>query len=376
MTTGHPGMASDFDRQCMLLAFDLARRGLGWVNPNPTVGAVLAKDGRILGRGFHRRCGGAHAEIEAMREARAQGHLLDGATLYVTLEPCCHTGRTAPCVDAIVREKIGRVVISEIDPNPLVCGKGVSALRAAGLAVETGLFLERALGQNDIFRHWVRHSKPWVALKMSVSLDGKISPARKTKNEVFYLIGEAAQRRVHWMRQEYDSILVGVNTVLQDNPQLTTRLADFHPLHHPMPIVLDAMARTPVGARLLRPILGRRKPLIVVGPRAPKKNCVALEKKGAQVLVVAKKQGRLALPPLLKQLAKTQIASVMVEGGAQVAKSFLENQLVDQLDWVLAPMLLGENGIPAVAGQDMVRQKFTPVATEKLGSDIWVRWKR
>ena len=153
MVSGAPVTPSDFDRQCMLQAFQLARLGLGWVNPNPMVGAVLARDGQILGQGYHRRLGAPHAEVEAIRQAKSKVDSLQGATLYVTLEPCCHTGRTPPCVAAIVQEKIARVVISEIDPNPLVSGKGVAALRAEGIVVENGLFLERALQQNDIFRH-------------------------------------------------------------------------------------------------------------------------------------------------------------------------------------------------------------------------------
>lgn len=360
------------DSQLMQRALMLARKGVGWTSPNPAVGAVIVRRRKVLGEGYHHRAGAPHAEIEALRDARRRGHDVRGATMVVTLEPCCHHGRTPPCTEALLKAGLARVVIAMRDPNPKVAGKGLRQLKKAGVRVTLGTLEKQAQALNEIFSHWIATRRPYVALKMSISLDGKISPSRKERGKVFYLIGKPALKRVHQMRQQFDGICVGIRTILQDNPQLTTRLPGKGPWKHPRPVVLDSNARTPLHANILKRLKHRKPAIIVVGPRAPKARIAALKRKGADVIQVRLTKSGLDLRQMLRELGKRQVTSLMVEGGAQVATSFLSQKLLDRADFVVAPIIL-PGGVPMLRMTGKVMPKLRSSSTERVGRDLWVR---
>ena len=363
------------DREFLQKALHLSKKGLGWVNPNPLVGAILVKGKTVLGKGYHKKSGLPHAEINAIQQAKQRGHSLKGSTLYVTLEPCCHHGKTPPCTDAIISSGIKRVVICEKDPNKTVCGKGISKLRKKGIKVEVGLLKEEALKQNQIYRHWITQNLPLVTLKMSISLDGKISPGNKEKGKVFYLIGKEALNRVHSLRQTYDAILVGIETLLQDDPQLNTRLPKLKSLRHPRPVVLDQYGRTPLDSKILKSITTR--PIIFVGKKATKENIDALTKKGAKVVKISTDADGLKISEVLEILKDLQITSVLVEGGARIAHSFLKGHWVNRLEIALAPIIIGPEGIPMVLGAKnghfpQILSQMEHLQVESLGKDLWL----
>ena len=231
------------DSSYMALAVELAERGVGWVSPNPLVGAVLVKDGCVIGRGWHERCGGLHAERAALADCREDPA---GAVLYVTLEPCCHTGRQPPCTEAILAAGIRRVVVGSMDPNPLVAGKGVELLRTHGVEVETGVLREQCDALNPVFFHYIRTKRPYVVMKYAMTLDGKIAAYTGASR---WITREAARRHVHEMRHRYRGILAGVGTVLSDDPLLTCRIPGGR---DPVRIICDTSLRTPLDSRIVR----------------------------------------------------------------------------------------------------------------------------
>jgi len=335
----------------MLAALRLARRGLGTTSPNPMVGAVLVKGRRVLGRGWHHQAGEPHAEIVALREAQRRGHSVRGATLYVTLEPCCTHGRTPPCTDAIIPAGIRRVVVGAIDPNPRHAGKGLSLLRKAGLRVTQGILEDECSRLNEAFNHWIVHRRPFVIVKAAMTLDGKIATATGDSK---WITGPLARAHgIRW-RQSVDAILVGVNTVLADDPKLTARspegvrtISRKHPLHR---IVLDAYARTPSNARVLN--TSEAAPTIVVVSRAAPTHRTRILAKKARVLVAPGSNGRIDLPWLLERLGSESILSLLVEGGGEVNASFLLGGLAQRVAFFYAPKVLGgANSRKAVAGE-------------------------
>jgi diaminohydroxyphosphoribosylaminopyrimidine deaminase / 5-amino-6-(5-phosphoribosylamino)uracil reductase len=331
----------------MRLALRLARRGYGTTSPNPMVGAVLVKGRNIIGRGWHHRAGEPHAEIEALRDAQERGHSVKGATLYVTLEPCCTRGRTPPCTDAIVAAGIKHVLAGAVDPNPRHRGRGIRILRRAGLAVTHGLMAEECARLNEAFNHWIVQRTPLVTVKAGMTLDGKIATAA---GESRWITGERARAYGMKLRQGMDAILVGINTVLADDPSLTVRIEKAEVQSHRLRrIVLDAKGRTPLGAKIVSDDWAALT-TIVVSESAPQRRMAALAKR-VNVLVAPCSGGKINLPWLLKRLGSQHVTSLLVEGGGEVNASFLLQGLAQRVVFFYAPMVLGgRDSRRAVAG--------------------------
>ena len=337
MTEGDP--AERFMRR----ALELAERGRGLTSPNPMVGAVLvAPGGEIVGEGFHARVGGPHAEIEALRAA---GPRARGTTLYVTLEPCSHHGRTPPCSRAVIDAGVAKVVAATGDPNPLVAGRGLAELRAAGIAVVTGVGTADAERQNRAFLTAMREHRPHVTLKAGMTLDGKIADLHGASR---WITGERARQHAHRLRSESDAIVVGIGTVLRDDPELTVRLGEPWP-REPWRVVLDTAARTPSGARLIRAGQPRRA-LIAVGAEAPEPRVRALADSGATIVACRVRDGRVDLGALLAELFAREVRAVLVEGGGEIHGAFLDAGLVDRVAMFAAPLLIGGRGATPVVG--------------------------
>jgi diaminohydroxyphosphoribosylaminopyrimidine deaminase/5-amino-6-(5-phosphoribosylamino)uracil reductase len=358
------------DQHWMRRALELAGRARGRTSPNPMVGAVLVKGGQVLGEGFHAYAGSDHAEVIALREG---GSAAAGATLYVSLEPCCHYGRTPPCVEQIVQAGIHRVVAACEDPNPAVSGKGISALRAAGLRVEAGLLAEEAERLNEAFFTHVRTGRPFVTLKVAASLDGKI--ATRT-GESRWITGESARRRVHQLRNEMDAVLVGIGTVLRDNPLLTTRLG-IAEQRDPIRVIVDNLARLPLRAQVVNRA-STAPTLLAVSQMAPRTKLEALEREGIQVIVVESSPRRVSLERLMEALGKRGILSIMVEGGAEINASALREGIVDKVLVFLAPILIGGKSTPTAVGGDGIESlaqalRLREVRIERFEDDILIQ---
>lgn len=350
------------DEHFMQIALELARNGEGAVNPNPIAGAVVVKDGRIIGRGYHREFGGPHAEVFALDEAGGQAR---GATMYVTLEPCCHHGKTPPCTSRIIEAEIARVVIACQDPNPMVNGEGIARLQEAGINVVKGVLEEEALRTNEIFFKFITTGIPFVQLKLAMSLDGKIATATGDSK---WITGKASRVEAHRLRRRFAAVLVGVETVIADDPQLTVRHV---PGKDPIRIVLDRQGRIPAGSRLLR----EKGRTIVVTATVLKEKEEALLALGAQVWRLSGEKGQLDLRSLLRCLGEQGIDSLLVEGGGETVASFLEASLVDRVSFFIAPILLGGKGaVPAVGGSGVERVaegiRLKDVEVEWIGEDL------
>ncbi|MBI4794053.1 MAG: bifunctional diaminohydroxyphosphoribosylaminopyrimidine deaminase/5-amino-6-(5-phosphoribosylamino)uracil reductase RibD [Deltaproteobacteria bacterium] len=332
---------TDPDVLFMRMALLEARKGLGRTSPNPAVGAVIVKDGKVIARGYHRKAGTPHAEVHALREA---GDNARGATLYVTLEPCNHTGRTPPCTRAILAAGISRVVVGMIDPNPHVSGAGSDLLRQNGLAVTVDVLGDACRELNYPF---IKHSTtglPWVIMKAGCSLDGRIAAPGGQSG---WITGEKSRAEVHRIRDRVDAILIGAGTALADDPSLTTRLQGKRG-RDPVRIVLDSTLRLPVQARMLTQ-QSEAPTWIFCAPEADDGKADALQAAGARIIRVAKDEnGHLALRQILRFLGQEQINSLLVEGGGRVHGSFLRAGLVDQVAFFLAPLFLGGDSVPVV----------------------------
>jgi len=329
--------------QYMLQALALAEKGRGWTSPNPMVGAVVVRDGQVVGRGYHQRAGGPHAEVNAIDDA---GENARGATIYVTLEPCNHFGRTPPCTRKIMEAGIRRVVVAMTDPNPGVKGGGNQYLREQGIEIVTGVCEAQAQTLNEAFTTWITTGKPFVILKCAATLDGRI--ATRT-GDSRWVTGPAARRFVHRIRHAVDGILVGVETVKKDDPSLTTRL-DGEAGSDPTRIILDTHLSIPPTAKLLH-LQSDAPTWVVCGPDADAGRRSALEAMGAQVIPAAVAGGRIDLPALMQRLGGMRIGSLLIEGGGRVIGSALAANIVDKLYLFYAPKLLGgDDGIPMCRG--------------------------
>lgn len=358
---------SEADQLWMRRALDLAARARGRTSPNPMVGAVLVRDGEIVGEGFHAYAGSDHAEVVALDEAEGA---VAGATLYVSLEPCCHHGRTPPCVEAIAHAGIRRVVVACQDPNPAVNGQGVAALRAAGLPVDVGVLAEEAARLNEAFFTQIRTGRPFVILKTAASLDGKI--ATRT-GESRWITGESARRHVHRLRNEVDAVLVGIGTVLRDDPLLTTRLG-IADQRDPARVIVDNLARLPLRAKVVNRA-STAPTLLAVSQMAPREKLEVLEREGVQVIVVDGSPRRVSLERLMEKLGKLGFLSVMVEGGAEINASALREGIVDKILLFLAPMLIGGKSTPTAVGGDGIEAlsqavRLRDVRIERFDDDI------
>jgi diaminohydroxyphosphoribosylaminopyrimidine deaminase/5-amino-6-(5-phosphoribosylamino)uracil reductase len=341
--------ATGNDESFMRPALALARRGYGTTSPNPMVGAVLVKGGRIIGQGWHHCAGEPHAEIEALRDAERRRNSPKGATLYVTLEPCCTHGRTPPCTVAIKAAGIKRVVVAAKDPNPQHAGRGFLILRRAGIEVEHGVLAEEATKLNEAFNHWIVQRTPFVTVKAAMSLDGKIATA---SGESKWITGEEARAEGMRLRAGADAILVGVNTVLADDPSLTVRETPKTKIQTSRlrRIVLDSQARTPLKAKVVSDEFAALT-TIVVGKGAPARRIAALAKR-AQVWTAPLRGGRIDLRWVLKRLGGEKVTSLLVEGGGEVNASFLLGGFAQRVAFFYAPKILGgRDSRKAVAGE-------------------------
>ena len=330
------------NQRYMQAALKLARRGIGFVEPNPAVGAVLVKANQIIGRGWHKKFGGPHAEINVLEDCKTLGVSPAGATMYVTLEPCCHQGKTAPCTDVIIAAKLARVVVATIDPSEHAGGKGVEQLRNAGIDVQIGVCENEARLLNAPFIKFATTGKCWTVLKWAQSIDGKVAYAEKT-DEQKWISGELSRKDAHKLRRRVRGILVGVNTVLADDPLLTARPSRGK---KPTRIVLDSNLRIPLDCKLLATV--KKAPvLIVTSQEAMRTNpqiAETITKKGAELLAVPVEQGKCDIGFLLDELSRRGIAQLLVEGGPKVITSFLKEKLADEICVYITPKILGAQG--------------------------------
>jgi diaminohydroxyphosphoribosylaminopyrimidine deaminase/5-amino-6-(5-phosphoribosylamino)uracil reductase len=358
----------------MRRALRLARRGFGTTSPNPQVGAVLVKRGAIIGEGWHRRAGEPHAEIEALRDAARRGERAHGSSLYVTLEPCCTHGRTPPCTETIMAADIKRVVVAATDPNPAHAGRAFRILRRAGIRVTSGVLAAQATQLNEAFNHWIVRRTPTVTVKAAMTLDGKIATA---SGESKWITGEKSRAYGMKLRREADAILVGVNTILADNPALTVRGVQGPRFTIQSPrlrrIILDSRARTPLSAKVVSDGAAHLT-TIVVTKAAPLRRVNLLARR-VPVMVAPAKQGRIDLRWLLKKLGEENVTSLLVEGGGEVNASFLLGGLAQSVAFFYSPKILGgHDSRKSVAGDGAKRLtdglQLRDVAWRRLGPDL------
>lgn len=328
------------DEFYMRQALMIAKNSLGRTSPNPLVGAVIVRDGEVVGTGWHKRAGTPHAEIHALNQA---GDLAKDATIYVTLEPCCHHGRTGPCTDALINAGVKKVVIAMADPNPKVAGCGIARLQESGIEVIEGVLAAEAAKLNEVFIKWISTQLPFGILKTAMTLDGKIATYTGHSK---WITGSQARLRVHQLRNTYDAILVGIGTVLADNPELTTRLP--HGGKNPIRIVVDSMARTPLSSKIITD--GLAKTIICVAADAPADRIAALKSSGVDVLIIPRNEDGLDLRELFKTLGCQNITSVLIEGGASINASALKANIIDKIEWFIAPKIVGGTGAPGSVG--------------------------
>ena len=353
------------DEKFMYEALRIARNAQGRTSPNPLVGAVIVKDGKIIAEGWHRQAGTPHAEIHALNMA---GDLARGATLYVTLEPCSHFGRTPPCTQAIINAGISRVVAAMSDPNPKVAGRGFELLRAAGVEVEVGLLEAEARRLNEVFIKWITRRLPFVTMKFACTLDGKIATVA---GESQWISSEASRRFTHHLRDINDAILVGVGTVLADNPSLTTRLVEGK---NPVRVIVDSNARTPLESKVVAD--NSAHTIVAVTANAPADKVSALKARGVEVITAGNSE-RVDLEELMHALAEREITSVLVEGGGTIHFSLLRAQLVDKVFAFIAPKIIGGScALTAVEGAGFAKLseavELNDITATKLGEDILI----
>jgi len=326
----------NIDEFFMQRALQLARKGMGSTSPNPMVGAVLVYQGKIVGEGYHKRAGSPHAEVEALKDAKSN---TKGTTLYVNLEPCSHYGKTPPCTRAIIDAGIGRVVIAMEDPNPRVCGEGIRSLRESGIEVTIGVLREQALRLNEVFIKYITQKRPFVTAKIAQSVDGKIA---LSSGDSKWITGPEARKRGHQFRSIYDSIMVGIGTVIADDPKLTARVPD--KIKDPIKIIIDSTARLPPGSNVLKP---NGNVILATAKDPDPRRLQTLEAMGVKIIETSDK-GKVNLEELLIKLGELEISSILVEGGPKVLTSLLEKHLIDKLMVFISPKIVGGDGKSAL----------------------------
>jgi len=353
------------DIKFMKRALTLARKGIGRTSPNPAVGCVIVKDGIVIGEGWHRKAGTPHAEIHALKMA---GNAASGADLYVTLEPCCHTGKTPPCSDALIKAGLGRVIVGMPDPNPRVNGGGLEALRQAGIETVCGVMEEECRAINRPFVKHITTGLPYVTYKCAMTLDGKVA---SVTGESRWISCAESRKYVHRMRAHHDAIMVGVDTILADNPQLTVRHVKGR---NPVRIIVDSTMRTPSTVEILSDRLARNTIIATAVTDETIHQCYM--DSGASVLVCNSHESRVDLRDLLKKLGNRGIQSVMLEGGSRLAGDALNRGLIDECVFFYAPKVIGSDGFSpfAITGITDMKQAlpFTNLSVKRVGSDIVV----
>ena len=353
----------------MLAALKLAKRGIGQVEPNPAVGAVIVKNDKIIGASWHRKFGGPHAEINAIKDCEKRNSNSKAATMYVTLEPCCHQGKTPPCADAIIKAGIKKVIIAAKDPSKHAAGKGIKKLRKAEIEVQTGVCKNEAKLLNAPFMKFAATQKCWVILKWAQSIDGKLASGKKNER---WISNELSRKDTQKLRLRCQGILVGIKTVLADDPLLTARLDKNKKITR---IVLDSNLRIPANCKLLK--TAKEEPVLIVTSKKAVKTKTQKVKtilqKGAEILTPPNRQGKCDLKKLLAELAKRKIAQLLVEGGAEVIGSFLKQNLADEIAVYIAPKLLGKKGSADInqAMRNLTQNiDLNNIEIKKFGSDI------
>jgi diaminohydroxyphosphoribosylaminopyrimidine deaminase/5-amino-6-(5-phosphoribosylamino)uracil reductase len=332
----------DPDERYMWMALDLARRACGKTSPNPMVGTVIVRGGEVVGTGFHKKAGDQHAEIVALTEAGAKARK---ATLYANLEPCSHQGRTPPCTEAIIRAGIRKVVIATVDPNPLVSGQGIRILQEAGIKVKVGVLEDKARRLNEIFFKFITTKKPFVMVKAAMSLDGKIAT---TTGKSRWISGEKSRKFAHQLRAVSDGIMVGINTILQDDSQLTVRL-DGEKVANPVRIIVDSRGRLPLDSKVVKTARETKTILATTTLAAPEK-LKALEDAGVEVLTLSLQSEQVNLKELMLALGEKEISALLVEGGGTLNYSLLKENIIDKIYFFIAPFLLGGENAPTPLG--------------------------
>ena len=341
------------DAVYMKRALELAARGSGRTSPNPLVGAVIVKNGEIIGEGWHERVGGPHGEVNAIMNSKES---LEGSTIYVNLEPCSHFGKTPPCAVELVKRKFKRVVAAMEDPNPLVAGRGIKLLRDSGIQVDVGSHRLEALKLNDIFIKYITRRTPFVLLKSAMTLDGKTA---SKSGDSKWISGEQSREYVHHLRNRYSSILTGINTVLIDNPELTTRLKGIKG-RNPLRIIVDSKGKIPADANVLQTEDDRRT-IIAATEDMPEIKQRQLRDKGIEIIITDKRNGKVDIRRLIEELGKRRVDSLMIEGGGTVAASFLEEGLIDKVAIFIAPIIIGGTAAPTPvmgAGADLISDGY------------------
>ena len=326
-------MVRQEDIEYMRRAMELAERGVGFTNPNPMVGAVIVKGGKVIGEGWHERCGEWHAERNAFKNCTVPA---EGATMYVTLEPCCHYGKTPPCTEAIIEHRIARVVIGMEDPNPLVAGKGIALLREAGIEVVCGIEEEALREQNRVFLKCISTKLPWVALKAAMTLDGKI--ATRTGDSK-WITGAEARAYVHELRHRFMAIVVGIGTAVADDPLLNCRI-EGRGVRQPIRVVVDSNARLSLDSQLVK-TAGEYRTIVAHTRFAPEESVKALREAGVEMLLCKEKEGLVDVRNLLELLGQSGIDSILLEGGGSLNYTFLAEGLADELYAFIAPKIVG-----------------------------------
>ncbi|MEY8371581.1 bifunctional diaminohydroxyphosphoribosylaminopyrimidine deaminase/5-amino-6-(5-phosphoribosylamino)uracil reductase RibD [Aerococcaceae bacterium 50-4] len=319
----------------MQKALDLAKLGQGWTQSNPMVGAVIVKNDQVIGQGYHQKYGGLHAEREALKDAAEQGHDATGATMYLTLEPCCHFGKTPPCTEAIIKAGIEKVIVATTDPNPLVTGKGVQALKDHHIQVEVGLLSEDSQDLNRKFNYFMSHNQPYVTMKYAMTLDGRTAAYT---GDAKWISGEKARQHVHYQRHANQAIMIGVGTAITDDPMLTVRIDNFTGLD-PSRIVCDSALRLPLSSQLVK--TAKEVPTIIATTNKNPNDHRPYLEAGCQILLVKAKNNQLDLQDLMAQLAQENIQSIYVEGGSKLHASLLEANLIQEIHTYIAPKIIG-----------------------------------
>jgi len=360
------------DKKYIQLCLELAKKGVGKVSPNPLVGCVIVKNNRIVGQGYHEYFGGPHAEIEALRNA---GPKTKGATLYINLEPCCHWGKTPPCTDAIIDAGIKQVVVSMKDPNPLVNGKGIKQLKVKGVKCKVGILEEEAKELNRAYIKFVTKKMPYVILKTAMSLDGKIATRR---GESKWITSTEAREYVHSLRSQVDAVLVGINTVLKDNPTLTTHSKG----HNPLRIILDPYLSIPRNAEVLD---DQAETLLVISETITqseqnRKKIKILENSGIKILASPEEDGKFDFREIMRQLADMNITSVLIEGGGGTNAYALEAGIVDEIMFFIAPKIIGGKNAPTPVEGEGIKTlsealRIKDLSIEKIGEDFLLKGK-
>lgn len=353
----------------MQRALELARKGRGFVSPNPLVGAVIVKEGKMIGEGYHEVYGGAHAEVNAFKNATED---VAGATMYVTLEPCSHYGKTPPCAKAIIEKGIKEVIIGAEDPNPQVAGRGIKLLRESGIEVTTGILEEESKRINEIFFKYITTKLPFCVLKTAMSLDGKI--ATRTGDSK-WITNELSRAYVHELRHRLTGIMVGVNTIVQDNPSLNTRLSGKKG-SDPIRIVVDTSARIPLEAHILH-LKSQARTIIATTEFAKEDKLKQLEALGAQIIIMPLKKNRVDLNDLMRKLGENNIDSILLEGGSELNYSALEAGIIDKVCAFIAPKIIGGQHAKTPVGGDgraFVKEAFelSSVKWKNFGEDVMI----